>query len=211
VDGGAEVQVITDTAPFISRGYRDISPAWSPDGEEIAFLSDRTTPISPLPSWHLFITSVAGSLARQLSPIRAAAFRWAPDGRRIAYVEGVGPSTYGNILVLDLDTGSSTRVGAQQDVDADPVWSPDGVRLAFTSVRDGNDELYVMSADGSGERRLTTNAAADNSAAWSPDGSRLAFQTDRDGNWEIYAIAVDGTGLTNLTQSPAQETAPAWR
>ena len=61
-----------------------------------------------------------------------------------------------------------------------PAWSPDGTRLAFTSTRDGNSELYVMNRDGSGLRRLTNSPAIDSTPTWSPTGTQIAFTSDRD-------------------------------
>ena len=55
------------------------------------------------------------------------------------------------------------------------AWSPDGLRIAFASMRDGNSEVYVMNADGSGQRRLTRDPAQDSGTAWSPDGRKIAF------------------------------------
>lgn len=86
-----------------------------------------------------------------------------------------------------------TRLTANESLDAYPAWSPDGRRLAFTSTRDGNAEIYVMNADGSGQTRLTVNDGLDAGAAWSPDGRRLAFTSDRDGNDEIYVMPVAAT------------------
>ena len=75
-------------------------------------------------------------------------------------------------------------------LDGSPSWSPDGGRIAFDSLRDGNGEIYVMNADGSGQTRLTDDPGFDGSASWSPDGSRIAFQSFRDGdaNPEIYVM-----------------------
>ncbi|HUU97683.1 MAG TPA: hypothetical protein VM487_18260, partial [Phycisphaerae bacterium] len=72
-------------------------------------------------------------------------------------------------------------------------------KIAFTTGRDGNYEIYVMNPDGSGLTRLTSNAAIDEAPAWSPDGTEIAFQTNRDGNYEIYVMNADGSGQTNLT------------
>jgi dipeptidyl aminopeptidase/acylaminoacyl peptidase len=210
-DGSGRAGLVTDAESQL--GQSDVDPAWSPDGAAIAFRGYRVTPTSPGVSWFLFTIRPDGSELRQFPLGDVYGFDWAPDARRFAVVQWRGGANagYGNILVLDRDGGGSTRLSLSDNVDADPVWSPDGTRLAFTSIRDGNQELYVMNADGSNVHRLTDNPAEDAAPVWSPDGTHLAFQTNRDGNWEIYSIAVDGTGLTNLTRSPAQETAPAWR
>ena len=73
--------------------------------------------------------------------------------------------------LLDLIESSPGR----PDVQA-PVWSPDGRRIAFLSRRDGGKEVYVMSADGSGQRRLTRDASVPAAPAWSPDGRKIAFE-----------------------------------
>jgi Tol biopolymer transport system component len=88
--------------------------------------------------------------------------------------------------------------------------SPDGSRIVFQSVRDGNQEIYVMNADGSEETRVTDNPAHDAFASWSPDGSKIIFETNRDGNWEIYVMNADGTDQTRITDSPAQDRRPSW-
>jgi Tol biopolymer transport system component len=83
-------------------------------------------------------------------------------------------------------------------------------KIAFTSYRDGNAEIYVMNADGSAQTRLTDHPASDVSSSWSPDGSRIAFSSTRDGNSEIYVMNADGSGLTRLTNDPAFDGEPAW-
>jgi len=82
--------------------------------------------------------------------------------------------------------------------------------IAFVSERDGNREIYVMSADGSNPRRLTNDRANDRDPAWSPDGMRLAFYSDRTGTADIYVMGADGGGLRNLTNHPANDYHPAW-
>jgi TolB protein len=79
------------------------------------------------------------------------------------------------------------------------AWSPDGRKLAFTTDRDGNAEVYTMNSDGSGLRRLTDNPAFDGDVAWSADGRKLAFVSDRDGSWGVYVMNPDGSGQRALT------------
>jgi erythromycin esterase-like protein len=94
--------------------------------------------------------------------------------------------------------------------DMAPAWSPDGDRLAFQSNRDGNNEVYLMSASGATQRNVTRHPASDSSPAWSPDGARLAFVSDRDGNEEIYVMSVEGSELLRLTDHPGADKSPAW-
>ena len=82
----------------------------------------------------------------------------------------------------------------------DPAGSPDGTRVAFSSFRDGNKEIYVMDADGGHPVNLTRHDAFDSSPAWSPDGRRIAFESNRDGGMDhIFVMNADGSGVEQLT------------
>lgn len=83
-------------------------------------------------------------------------------------------------------------------------------QIAFGSTRDGNWEIYLMNADGTGQTNLTNNPAQDSSAAWSPDGHKIAFDSIRDGNWEIYLMNPDGSAQTRLTNNSGVDVAPDW-
>ncbi len=107
--------------------------------------------------------------------------------------------------LLELIDGKSTPGDVQT-----PAWSPDGRKLAFVSRRDGNSEIYVINADGSGQENLTRQPASDSHPSWSPDGRKLAFVSRRDGNSEIYVMNADGSGLRNVTRTPSNDLDPAW-
>ena len=102
-----------------------------------------------------------------------------------------------------------------------PVAGARAPRLAFYTNRDGNAEVYVMNADGSGAVNLTNHPFQDGffqyfgsvygRPAWSPDGSKIAFVSNRDGEkGEIYVMNSDGSGQTNLTNSPHHDMFPDW-
>jgi Tol biopolymer transport system component/streptogramin lyase/major membrane immunogen (membrane-anchored lipoprotein) len=104
-------------------------------------------------------------------------------------------------------------------VDGSPSWSPDGTRLVFsraTRSPSGGDvpDIYVINADGTGERNLTSDPAYDDVPVWSPDGTRIAFASNRSGSFDIYTMNVDQAGvasdLRRITTDPARDDAPCW-
>jgi TolB protein len=108
--------------------------------------------------------------------------------------------------------------------DLAPVWSHDGLRIAFVSLRDtlagkwglGPGSIYFMDFDpSSGTARGNASRVTDKDTnegwpTWSPDGQQIAFHSDQSGDWEIWAINLDGSGLTNLSNHPGDDRYPAW-
>jgi len=111
---------------------------------------------------------------------------------------------------MNADGSNPIRLTDNPADDGGPSWSPDGQKIAFISVRDGNIEIYTMNTDGSNQTRLTENSAEDGPPSWSPDGTRIVFDSNRDGNYEIYTMNADGSNQTRLTDNPAIELNPSW-
>jgi Tol biopolymer transport system component len=136
-------------------------------------------------------------------------------------VYGLKPGTVAfNIDSLEIDAPSGEPISSTSQVGAVTVFetgkiaffSPpkNGWEVAFVSERDGNPEIYVVSADGRNTRRLTNNDALDGGPTWSPDGGKIAFHSARDGNMEIYLMDPNGGNLQRLTDNAAADTEPAW-
>jgi TolB protein len=138
---------------------------------------------------------------------------WAPDNQAIAYTS-YRPSgqfgTFQDIIVSFISTGERTAPanGSPQKQNYLPIYSPDGSKIAFTTNRDGNPEIYVMNRDGSNLRRMTNNPAIDVTPTWSPSGNQLAWVSDRTGNPHIYIMNADGTGQRSVINEICDR--PTW-
>ncbi len=190
----------SDLKPFYLPN-RAGSPFWSPDGQYIAFSYDREHHAG---KYSLFLLKVADRVGHPIVNDVGHEASWSPDSQKIAF-EGL----YG-IYTVNID-GSEVTALTDVYTDSSPAWSPDGKQIAFVSIRDGNDEIYVMNSDGSNLSRLTDNSAKDFAPAWSPDSQFIAFLSDRDGNREIYVMNADGSNQKNITNSSDEECSPQWQ
>jgi Tol biopolymer transport system component len=94
-------------------------------------------------------------------------------------------------------------------LDANPQFSPDGKRVAFSSSRSGGIEIWIANADGTRPLQLTSLDIT-GSPRWSPDGSRLAFDSISEGNADVYVVDVAGGPPRRLTTNPAEDVVPGW-
>ena len=122
-------------------------------------------------------------------------FTMNPDGTELVRLTGPVP-------LLDEEHGDGTGY--------DPRWSPDGGRIVFSSYRDGNGEIYLMNADGSGVTRLTNYPGHDGEPDWSPDGQRIAFRSYRNENEDIYVMNATGGDVKRLTYDSGRDILPRW-
>lgn len=211
-DGNIEIYTMnpdgSDQRRLTSNESDEYSPVWSPDGSQIAFISDRDDPNSGdcvhSCFYQLYIINVDDGSERKLIETEFSALHpdWHPNGTSISV--DTEADLQGDIYLVNAD-GSDLHLLIEDGFWAD--WSPDGTQIVFASRRDGNVELYLADADGSNQRRLTQNGRLDFFPDWSPDGHRIAFAVLEDR--AIYIMDADGSNERRLTYQGNAEN-PTW-
>jgi TolB protein len=118
-----------------------------------------------------------------------------------------------DVWIWDPNDAQPIQLTTHPESDDKATWSPDGSKIAFASMRDGDLEIYVINADGTGVTNLTNApTASDDSPAWSPDGTKIAFASVRAGAArEIYVMDADGGNQVRLTNNPGSlDDRPSW-
>jgi tol-pal system beta propeller repeat protein TolB len=133
--------------------------------------------------------------------------RWSPDGSRIVFQRSFS-ARHSDIVVMGADGSNVLRLTSRTGFQ--PAWSSDGSRIVFGSARDGDEDIFVMNADGTEETKLTHNTFDDVLPAWSPDGTKIAFSSRRQGNTDIYLMNADGSGEARFTRNEAGDMNPDW-
>jgi uncharacterized protein YjdB len=175
---------------------------WSSDNAQIAAVGEDGT-VSGAGYGHAKVTATApgGKAATAdiyvVGEIVVASSRGFPNTPGKFQLYAVERSNLAQLTKLTPDTTSAS----------DPAFSPDGSRIAFVSLRDGNAEIYVMNADGTGATRVTNDPQPDGRPAFTPDGQSLVFHSARTaGKQQIWTVNLDGTGLTQLTRDSVNST-----
>jgi Tol biopolymer transport system component len=182
----------------------DYSPAFSVDGEFIAFRSSRD-------GGGLFVMRRTGEAVRRVTD-RGHSPTWSPDGTRLDYVqEDVSLSPFNmqervrGLWIVDIDSGESIELVASDAVL--PSWSPNGKWIAYTA-RGGESHLWMVPAQGGPPVQVTHDVGHDWGPAWSPDGQYLYFTSDRGGSMNLWRVLVDQDRGTPLG-SPEPVTTPS--
>lgn len=231
-DGGwKDIFVIDLNRGFVANLTRhpdyDYNPAWSPDGMQVAFDSNRDG------NYDVYLMDANGKNVRRLTYEGGSSASWSPDGKKIAFFSDRDGNP--EIYLLDLECSrehpqylcdaAAQRLTRHPRSDYNPAWSPDGEHILFQSNRGfaganynhgyGQSryyDIFIMNTDGSNVHRLTSVQTIDFDPAWSPDGTRMAFFSDADYSRDIHTLVIgDGEGrlLQKLTNMPYSGS-PAW-
>ncbi|MBK1704059.1 Tol-Pal system beta propeller repeat protein TolB [Halochromatium glycolicum] len=194
---GYNPQTIVDSAEPI------LSPAWSPDGKRLAYVSFENRQPS------IYIQELATGRRQRVASYEGinGSPAFSPDGRRLAMTLSKDGSP--DIYLMDLASGNLTQLTDHYAIDTEPAWSPDGRHLVFTSDRGGRPQIYRVAASGGPAERVTYEGEYNAAASYSPDGQYLVMVTRVGGRFRIALTDAQG-GSRRLLSNGALDESPSF-
>ncbi len=185
--------------PALTSREPIISPAWSPNGTQLAYVSFES--LKPV----IYAHDIATGRRRLLASFRGSnsAPAWSPDGRRLFATLTLAGSS--QIYALDLDGGPPQRITQTGGIDTEPAFAPDGKAVYFVSDRGGSPQIYRMTPDGREVTRVTFEGSYNISPAVSPDGRQLAYVSRLGDAYRLRLMDLTSGAVTSLTDTQADE------
>jgi TolB protein len=191
-DGANEQAMLVSNEPIIS-------PAWSPDGKRLAYVSFQNK--KPI----VYVQDIEVPKQRIVANFKGSnsAPTWSPDGRRLAVA--LTRDSTSQIYLIDPDGGNLRRLTSSFGIDTEPFFSPDGQWIYFTSDRGGSPQVYRMPAGGGDAQRITFEGGYNVSPRVSPDGKSLAYITRNSGRFQVALLDLGTRQSLILTDSDLDE------
>lgn len=197
----------------ITHEGRNMRPAWSPDGQKVAYYSNRTG------NDDIWVASLDSGEEVRLTTDPASDRRpaWSPDGNWIAFDSDRSGNR--DIWIIRADGGELKPLTSSPKEDLFASWSPDGQKIAFFSYGSGINELWMIDVDGRNPTPVLPKLAREEARqcsfachqpAWNQSSDKLAFHSEQSGNRDIWVVNADGTELTRLTTDPGEDYYPSW-
>jgi TolB protein len=191
-DGAASSRLTRGQAGSIQDNDWAFRPRWSPDGSQIAYISDTNSQF-PL----VWLMARDGTNRRQIMSTAlglewADVISWAPDGKRFAVAAGNANHEVGQIYVFDVAKTSVERLTSFTNGAFDPAWAPDGNTMAYIARTASGGDLWVQSLDGEKDAHVSGLQYV-RSPTWSPDGKTLAVLAARNGTFQVWVMSVKPT------------------
>ena len=180
--------------PLTDSPEDDTTPRFSPDGNFVAFRSERD-------GGGIFVMGATGEAPRQLTTVGFNP-TWSPSGEEIVFATRAvrGPvgsaGASGKLWKVAVDTATTEEI-LFEGTAAQPAWSPNGHRIAYWSIRGSQRDIWTIPSDGGEPLAVTDDPAVDWSPVWSPDGNYLYFSSDRGGSTNLWRVRIgEATGAT---------------
>ena len=181
-----------------------LSPAWSPDGINIAFTSYKGG--NP----DLYVKNIFNGNTRKISSKQGINITpaWSPDGDKIALTLSLNNGN-SEIYLITVKDRKLERITNNWATDVSPTWSPDSQKIAFVSSRSGNPHIYTLDLKTRKIKRLTYTGKYNTTPSWSPDGKIIAY-TGLKNSYNIYIVSTDGLQRNQLTSNQGNNEDPSW-
>ncbi|NMG65521.1 Tol-Pal system protein TolB [Azoarcus indigens] len=176
-----------------------ISPAWSPDGQRLAYVSfEQKKPI-------IYVHTLATGQRQVVANFKGSnsAPTWSPDGQQLAVV--LTKDGLSQLYTLSADGSGVRRLATSSGIDTEPAWAPDGQWIYFTSDRGGSPQIYRIPTSGGSAQRVTFEGTYNVTPRPSADGRLLAFITRNNGRFQVAVQDLTTRQTTILTDSTRDE------